>query len=64
MKSWKVLTPGAKPFTELGLKRDARKAALDKAAKEAVRSCRAYVALNRVDVEPPWKFPPTLAGAI
>ena len=37
MKSWKVVTPGAKPFTELELKLDARKAALDKAAKEAGR---------------------------
>ena len=37
IKSWKVATPGAKPFTELELKLDARKAALDKAAKEAGR---------------------------
>jgi len=37
LKSWKVVTPGAKPFTELELKLDARKAALDRAAKEAGR---------------------------
>ena len=37
MKSWKVVAPGAKPFTELELKLDARRAALDKAAKEAGR---------------------------
>ncbi|MBD9405405.1 hypothetical protein IB236_08670 [Acidovorax sp. ACV02] len=37
LKSWKVATSGAKPFTELELKLDARKAALDKAAKDAGR---------------------------
>ncbi len=35
MKHWKVSTPGAKPFTELELKLDGRKAALDQAAKRA-----------------------------
>ena len=37
MKHWKVSTPGAKPFTELELKLDGRKAALDQAAKRAGR---------------------------
>lgn len=36
-KNWKVATPGAKPFTELELKLDGRKAALDQAAKQAGR---------------------------
>jgi len=35
MKHWKVMTPGAKPFSELELKLDGRKAALDQAAKKA-----------------------------
>lgn len=34
MKHWKVMTPGAKPFSELELKLDGRKAALDQAAKK------------------------------
>lgn len=33
--SWKVATPGAKPFTELELRMDPRKAQLDQAAKRA-----------------------------
>lgn len=33
MKSWQVMTPGAKPFSQLELQRDGRKAALDQAAK-------------------------------
>lgn len=37
MKGWQVATPGAKPFTELELKLDGRKAALDQAAKKAGR---------------------------
>lgn len=37
MKGWQVATPGAKPFTELELKLDGRKAALDQAAKQAGR---------------------------
>ncbi len=37
IKSWQVATPGAKPFTELELKLDGRKAALDQAAKQAGR---------------------------
>ena len=37
MKSWKVMTPGAKPFTERELQLDGRKAALDQAAKKAGR---------------------------
>lgn len=37
MKGWKVATPGAKPFTELELQLDGRKAALDQAAKKAGR---------------------------
>ncbi|WP_293222299.1 hypothetical protein [Ottowia sp.] len=37
MKHWKVMTPGAKPFTERELKMDGRKAALDQAAKRAGR---------------------------
>lgn len=36
-KSWEVMTPGAKPFTEMELKLDGRKAALDFAAKRAGR---------------------------
>lgn len=34
-KSWEVMTPGAKPFSDLELKLDGRKAALDEAAKRA-----------------------------
>lgn len=37
LKSWQVMTPGAKPFTEMELKLDGRKAALDLAAKRAGR---------------------------
>lgn len=37
LKRWAVATPGAKPFSELELKLDGRKAALDQAAKEAGR---------------------------
>jgi len=37
MKSWAVATPGAKPFSELELRLDGRKAALDQAAKKAGR---------------------------
>lgn len=37
MKSWAVATPGAKPFSELELRLDGRKAALDQAAKRAGR---------------------------
>lgn len=37
LKGWAVATPGAKPFSELELKLDGRKAALDRAAKEAGR---------------------------
>lgn len=37
LKRWAVATPGAKPFSELELKLDGRKAALDRAAKEAGR---------------------------
>ena len=37
MKGWAVATPGAKPFSELELKLDGRKAALDQAAKKAGR---------------------------
>jgi hypothetical protein len=37
MKCWNVSTPGAKPFTELELKLDKRKADLDQAAKRAGR---------------------------
>lgn len=33
--TWKVATPGAKPFSELELQQDSRKAALDQAAKRA-----------------------------
>ncbi|HSV81479.1 MAG TPA: hypothetical protein VLK85_19965 [Ramlibacter sp.] len=33
--NWKVATPGAKPFSELELQQDGRKAALDQAAKRA-----------------------------
>lgn len=35
MKSWKVMTPGAKPFTELEIQGDGRKAQIDQAAKRA-----------------------------
>lgn len=35
LKSWRVMTPGAKPFTERELQLDGRKAALDQAAKRA-----------------------------
>jgi hypothetical protein len=34
-KGWNVATPGAKPFTQLELQQDGRKAALDQAAKRA-----------------------------
>ena len=37
VKGWAVATPGAKPFSELELKLDGRKAALDQAAKKAGR---------------------------
>lgn len=37
MKSWQVMTPGAKPFSALELQLDGRKAALDQAAKRAGR---------------------------
>lgn len=37
VKNWIVATPGAKPFSELELKLDGRKAALDQAAKRAGR---------------------------
>lgn len=37
IRGWQVATPGAKPFTELELKLDGRKAALDQAAKQAGR---------------------------
>lgn len=37
MKGWQVATPGANPFTELELKLDGRKAALDQTAKKAGR---------------------------
>ncbi len=37
LKGWAVATPGAKPFSELELKLDGRKAALDRAAKGAGR---------------------------
>ncbi|UCV00719.1 phage minor head protein [Acidovorax radicis] len=37
IKGWAVATPGAKPFSELELKLDGRKAALDQAAKKAGR---------------------------
>lgn len=37
VKGWVVATPGAKPFSELELKLDGRKAALDQAAKRAGR---------------------------
>lgn len=37
MKNWKVMTPGAKPFTERELQLDGKKAALDQAAKRAGR---------------------------
>lgn len=35
MKEWSMATPGAKPFTKLELRRDAKKAALDQVAKGA-----------------------------
>ena len=35
LKNWQVLTPAAKPFTDLELKLDPRKAALDQAAQRA-----------------------------
>lgn len=35
MKHWKVMTPGAKPFSERELQLDGRKAALDQVAKRA-----------------------------
>lgn len=37
IRGWQVATPGAKPFTELELQLDGRKAALDQAAKKAGR---------------------------
>ncbi|CAN7564879.1 hypothetical protein [Acidovorax sp. LjRoot117] len=37
LKGWAMATPGAKPFSELELKQDGRKAALDRVAKEAGR---------------------------
>jgi len=37
LKTWQVMTPGAKPFTERELQLDGRKAALDQAAKKAGR---------------------------
>jgi len=37
LKSWQVMTPGAKPFTKRELQLDGRKAALDQAAKQAGR---------------------------
>lgn len=37
VKGWAVATPGAKPFSELELRLDGRKAALDQAAKRAGR---------------------------
>lgn len=37
LKTWQVMAPGAKPFTELELQLDGRKAALDQAAKRAGR---------------------------
>jgi len=37
LKGWAVATPGAKPFSELELRLDGRKAALDQAAKKAGR---------------------------
>lgn len=37
IRGWQVATPGAKPFTELELKLDGRKAALDQAVKQAGR---------------------------
>ncbi len=37
LKTWTVMTPGAKPFTERELQLDGRKAALDQAAKKAGR---------------------------
>ncbi|MES2401866.1 MAG: hypothetical protein V4573_17880 [Pseudomonadota bacterium] len=35
MKSWRVMTPGAEPFTQLELQGDPRKAQLDQAARRA-----------------------------
>lgn len=41
MKNWRVVTPGAKPFTELEIQGDPRKAQLDQAARRAgVRQVR------------------------
>lgn len=37
LKGWKVMTPGAKPFSELELQRDAKKAMLDREAKKLGR---------------------------
>ena len=37
MKNWKVMTPGARPFTKRELQLDGKKAALDQAAKKAGR---------------------------
>ncbi len=37
LKTWQVMTPGAKPFSERELQLDGRKAALDQAAKRAGR---------------------------
>lgn len=37
LKGWQVMTPGAKPFSELELRLDPKKAALDQAAKRAGR---------------------------
>lgn len=37
LKSWQVMTPGAKPFTQRELQLDGRKAALDQSAKNAGR---------------------------
>ncbi|MBF9263385.1 hypothetical protein [Paracidovorax cattleyae] len=37
LKSWQVMTPGAKPFSQRELQLDGRKAALDQAAKRAGR---------------------------
>jgi hypothetical protein len=37
LKTWQVMTPGAKPFTQRELQLDGRKAALDQAAKRAGR---------------------------
>lgn len=37
LKTWQVMTPGAKPFTQRELQLDGKKAALDQAAKQAGR---------------------------